>query len=618
MVKNDVEYIIYCRKSTDEKSGMQTQSIPDQIQKCVEYAEKNGLTIKAKPKDFMFESLLEVERENNDNDPMNRKIFRETRWLYIIKEQETAKVPYKRKKWRRLIKIIEDGKIDGIISYSPDRQARNVLEWWELINLVDNDQVDLKYTNFHFEPNASGKMMLGIWFVLSKQYSDKLSEDIWRGNRSAFLRGKAIWKKKYGYTINEDWYHEPDPKNFKLMRKAFELKIYDNKSDDYIASFLNKHWYEKSDWLEINPKRLWVIWRDPFYYWVAIREKAWLTVNLLETNSHYEQIITEDEYFTLQDRFLKRTPHTLGKAQKDEYDGIRLAPENLLKNEEGYWLAFYITPKKRFQAKLDKLRITKPQADWKDVVAIHQTRYRLVNKKSKEDGLEITWEFIEKAVSTYLKTIKISDKAYKAFIDYARDIMEQNNTKNNQEASRIMLLLNRKKSEKTAFIQKCLGEKFTSDQQKAYEDTLKKFEAEIEYYHKEIENISSTERSEIMEQVALVDLMKNMSSRFEKGTIVQKRKIIGLLFSNITVSNKKKLTLAVKPWLEALFAWELEIIGKISNISPEGLPTLLKGTSHSHIHAITRFGIQSSPSVIWLSKLLSPVQMRYYSTSFMV
>lgn len=57
-----------------------------------------------------------------------------------------------------------------------------MLEGGELIDCVDNDQVTLKYPNFHFESNASGKMMLGIWFVFSKQYSDKLSEDVTRGS----------------------------------------------------------------------------------------------------------------------------------------------------------------------------------------------------------------------------------------------------------------------------------------------------------------------------------------------------------------------------------------------------------------------------------------------------
>jgi hypothetical protein len=52
----DTEYIIYVRKSTDESSGHQTQSIPDQINKCIRYAEMNDLKIKAKPEDFEFET----------------------------------------------------------------------------------------------------------------------------------------------------------------------------------------------------------------------------------------------------------------------------------------------------------------------------------------------------------------------------------------------------------------------------------------------------------------------------------------------------------------------------------------------------------------------------------
>lgn len=67
-----------------------------------------------------------------------------------------------------------------------------MVEGGELINLVDNELLDLKYTNFHFENNASGKMMLGIWFVFSKQYSDKLSEDINRGNKTTVKRGKSL------------------------------------------------------------------------------------------------------------------------------------------------------------------------------------------------------------------------------------------------------------------------------------------------------------------------------------------------------------------------------------------------------------------------------------------
>jgi hypothetical protein len=55
----------------------------------------------------LFESEYEIEKENNENDLMNRKVFLDTRNFYIIKEQETAKIPYKRPKWRNLMKKID-------------------------------------------------------------------------------------------------------------------------------------------------------------------------------------------------------------------------------------------------------------------------------------------------------------------------------------------------------------------------------------------------------------------------------------------------------------------------------------------------------------------------------
>lgn len=43
-MEEKIEYIIYCRKSTDEKSEHQKQSIPDQIKICMDYAKRDGKT----------------------------------------------------------------------------------------------------------------------------------------------------------------------------------------------------------------------------------------------------------------------------------------------------------------------------------------------------------------------------------------------------------------------------------------------------------------------------------------------------------------------------------------------------------------------------------------------
>jgi DNA invertase Pin-like site-specific DNA recombinase len=178
-----MEYVIYCRRSSDESSDKQTQSIPDQIRRCIDFAEKNNLTIMKKPADFSdFETEEELIKEDSDSDLINRQTYHNTRHLFIIKESETGKVPYKRKKRRKLVALIKNEKIEGLLSYSPDRQARNILEGGELINYVDEGKIDLKYTNFHFEDTASGKMMLGVRFVFAKQYSDAISENVHRGN----------------------------------------------------------------------------------------------------------------------------------------------------------------------------------------------------------------------------------------------------------------------------------------------------------------------------------------------------------------------------------------------------------------------------------------------------
>jgi hypothetical protein len=65
----NIEYVIYCRKSTDDSTDKQTQSIPDQILYCMEYAEKNNLTIKDRPQDFSdFETDEEILKQDNDKD----------------------------------------------------------------------------------------------------------------------------------------------------------------------------------------------------------------------------------------------------------------------------------------------------------------------------------------------------------------------------------------------------------------------------------------------------------------------------------------------------------------------------------------------------------------------
>jgi hypothetical protein len=50
-------------------------------------------------------------QEEKESDIAYRRIYEETKDLFIVKEQETGKIPYKRKKWRKIIDMISKGKI---------------------------------------------------------------------------------------------------------------------------------------------------------------------------------------------------------------------------------------------------------------------------------------------------------------------------------------------------------------------------------------------------------------------------------------------------------------------------------------------------------------------------
>lgn len=74
------------------------------------------------------------------------------------------------------------GKYHGLISWSPDRISRNMKEAGEVIEMIDREDIqDPAFCTYQFDNTPNGKMMLGILFATSKQYSDKLGVDVKRG-----------------------------------------------------------------------------------------------------------------------------------------------------------------------------------------------------------------------------------------------------------------------------------------------------------------------------------------------------------------------------------------------------------------------------------------------------
>lgn len=558
----DLEYVIYCRKSTDESTDNQKQSIPDQLRACMSYVQKEWLTIKKKPSDFsLFESEKEIFKEENEEDINNRRIFQETKDLFIIKEQETGKIPWKRKKWTELIKMIRCGEIKWLISYSPDRQARNMLEGGELIDCVDNDQVTLKYPNFHFESNASGKMMLGIWFVFSKQYSDKLSEDVTRGSWSTIEAGQACWVYKPGYQIRKDGFHEPHPINFPLIQKAFEMKI-DGWTDEDIANFINMSWYQRE--MQTSDRKtfmLWKkmgdVWKEEFYYGIHIRGSSQCDLRIM--NPYYKPVISEEQFSILKERSEDTTRKNAKYKTKDEdlFDSqLKILDPHFVKSLDNYSFTFSVPNKYRFAKKIEDALSKNIHLEPKDVVGAHQIFYRCANKHSEYYNLSVSFEEIDRAIIEQMKRFRITKEDFQKYVEFANGKLLEISEKAQRSATSIHLDISRIRKERDEYIEKNMHIEKDKEEQRIYNEKRERFEKRIDFYTNQMSQLNTNERSEMAEIEAFIAIFQNAAKLYQKASNVQKGRIIEILFLNITVDDQKRLHLAIKPWLEWLFFWK--------------------------------------------------------------
>ena len=183
-----MKYILYARKSTEE-DDRQVLSIEAQLVELQEYAAKEKLEIVAS-----------------------------------FCEAKTAKEPG-RIKFAEMLSLIERGKADGIISWHPDRLARNSVDSGKIIHFVDRGLIkSLKFPTFWFEATPQGLFMLNIAFGQSKYFVDNLRENVKRGLRQKIRNG--IWPgwAPVGYLNNPKTHGiDVDSEKAPKVRKLFEM-----------------------------------------------------------------------------------------------------------------------------------------------------------------------------------------------------------------------------------------------------------------------------------------------------------------------------------------------------------------------------------------------------------
>ncbi len=484
-----LKYVLYARKSTTDESR-QVRSIDDQIADCQLFAKRNGLTIIGKP----------------------------------LIETKSAKIPNRRPIYTQMLKEIRGGKYEGILAWNPDRLARNMLEGGELIDMIDNNIIkDLKFVTHHFTKDANGKMLLGMAFVLSKQYSDDLSQKVTRGVRKSFAEGKSP-TPKHGYIRDEDGYYRPDGKNFALIRAAWQMRKKGH-SQEEIAEWLNKQGYGRTikktgRQVDMDKRILSKVFHDSFYYGVLVQVDR--TVDLREM---YEFVpaVEEDVFMEIQQMYYQRSMPYQRKRH-----------------------TFYPF-KMMVQCSFCRLPMRT------GVSAGHTKRYLFFRcgsngcpRYNKSTRAKVVLDFIYQLLE---EGLSLTDTEYRHYYEEITAITEQNRQKLQQEIHNKRGILSQVEREIRERGLRLVEGNFPETVRKVNEEKIEELDGQKEALTEEIatlkEQLADPEKEKLTVEQFL-NLSKKAATIVKSGDAVAKDTICRFIFLNFTTDGQKVLSYQAK------------------------------------------------------------------------
>lgn len=504
------KYVIYLRKSTVEQ-GKQETSIQDQQKYCEQLVENMELNC-----------------------------------VDIIIEKESAKKSGERAKFNQMIKDIESGKIDGIVAWHPDRLARNMGDGGKIIELVDSDDItDLRFCTQQFSKDANGKMLLGLAFVLSKQYSDKLSTDVKRGNIELHNRGQAIGREKHGYIINDNGHYIKSP-HWDLIKEAWRMRI-NGKAEARISEWLNDNGYTqtiKKSGIKVGmtPQKINVMFRNTMYFGLQ-KLKGGNDVILMD-HYNFQPMITEDEYWKVQG---KRQVRTI-KVDKPFYQKVYDA----------------VLPNVNYRPTVAKRKYLIYTVD----NHIKKTVDPEVRKKLKGVRAKDLLNAVERVLEDMDQNLKEAD--YKAYSDLVKQHISFQSNYHEEELRRIKGMITRHENQILELEEGYVtnGHTFTDDEVKAYRKKLNGLKAKIKEFKENRDRIQIEQDDLVPSYESFLNSVKTLCTRYSKADGESRIELAEIIVSNFYVHAGEVLAISFKKPFHLLIDEKSRLAG-LSGFEPD-------------------------------------------------
>lgn len=497
-----IKYFLYARKSS-EAEDRQVASIDSQVDELTKIAKRENLAI-----------------------------------IDILSESQSAKAPG-RPIFNKMLERIYNGEACGILCWKLDRLARNPIDGGNISWTLQKGIIQhIRAYDRSYYP-TDNVLIMSVELGMANQFVRDLSQNTKRGLKTKAERGWRPTSAPVGYKFNPikkkgDKEIIKDEERFDLLKKMFDSILTRSKSPLQILNTANNEWgFKMPSGKPMARSSFYRILSDTFYYGTFEHPKGsgnWY-------KGIHEPMISELEYNKIQVILGKKTnprpkSHTFaytGLIKCGECGGMITAENKIKRQKNGN---------------------------------IHQyTYYHCTKRKNNKCSQKtIRLENLEIQISNVLKKIEIPQE----FCEWALDIIKQENTKESENRNKII-----------------------QSQQKTYNACVRKIDALIDMRaNNEIteQEFSKKKSHATKEKLKLQELLNDSDKRvdnwietaeqlfnfakiaktkFENGTLEDKKIILSTLGSNLVLKDQNLSILLQKPLLSIeKAAFEVKAISK--------------------------------------------------------
>lgn len=465
--------VIYARVSTrDQERG--GYSIPAQIEFLQDYALKNNFEV-----------------------------------VKIFQESETAKKAG-RKQFNEMLSFLDKNKdVQNILVEKTDRLQRNFKDY-VILDDYKNVAIHLVKENQIISENASShqKFIHGIKVLIAKQYSDNLSEEVTKGQAQKAKEGIYPSTAPLGYLNVDDGNGRRiiavDPVSSPYIKRAFELYATGTYTIHEIWKLLCKEGLRSKKGNKVSEETIRRTLRNIFY--IGKFEYS----GYICDNAQHEAIIDDETFRVVQER--------LNGQNKTKIHDIEFQYQGLIRCSV---CGGMLSPDPK----------TKPNG--KTYVYYRCTAR---HEKGFKHSPYLTQDKVDTAISTILKSFKITKDIIEDVLTCIKEIHNAKNEYQEHATSEIMTQISKlQKRIEQAYQDKCDGlvdEEF-------WQKNNKKWHAEKTELLNQLQRMNKADEEFYNMCEMLLKFCKNAHEMYLKGTVQEKRFITSTIISNMKYYNQK-------------------------------------------------------------------------------